>query len=122
MSVDAVTGDVNVSFYDTRNDPSGNRYQTDVYLSTSGNGGVTWGPNTRVSSVNSNEHDCNGVYPCAAINYGNQYGDYEGLVSFNGVSHPIWTDSRANTSASAGCRTGLAMKEVFTATVNKKGK
>jgi len=25
---------------------------------------------------------------------GNQYGDYEGIVAFGGVVHPIWTDGR----------------------------
>lgn len=118
MSVDSVTGDVNISFYDTRNDTTGSRYMTDIYLSQSTDGGVTFAsPNTRVSSVSSNEHDCGGVYPCSGINYGNQQGDYSGLVSFNGVSHPFWTDSRAQLNTLAGCRGNLAMEEVFTATV-----
>src|SRR5256714_11212945 len=81
MSVDPVTGDVNVSFYDTRNDLTGFRYMTDYYFTQSKDGGNSWrSPNTRVSTVSSNEHDCNGIYPCSAINYGNQQGDYEGLV------------------------------------------
>src|SRR6266849_1086810 len=40
MSVDSVTGDVNVAFYDTRNDLTGSRYQTDYYLARSSDGGV----------------------------------------------------------------------------------
>ncbi len=47
----------------------------------------------------------------------NQQGDYEGLVSYGGVSHPVWTDSRMQLSPLSGCRTGLAMEEVFTAVV-----
>jgi hypothetical protein len=118
MSVDPVTGDVNVSFYDTRNDTTGARYQTDTYFTQSQDGGGSWrSPNTRVSTVSSNEHDCNGVFPCSAINYGNQQGDYEGLVSFGGVSHPVWTDSRKQTAFAPGCRGNQAMEEVFTATV-----
>ena len=118
LSVDPTIGRVNISFYDTRNDTTGQRYMTDVYFTDSADG-VTWaGPNIRVSTVSSNEHDCNGVFPCSAIDYGNQYGDYTGLVSFGGVSHPVWTDSRRNQSATSGCRTGLAMEEVFTATVH----
>jgi hypothetical protein len=118
LSADPVTGDVNVAFYDTRNDTTGFRYMTDVYLSQSQNGGVSWrAPNTRVSSVSSNEHDCAGLFPCNAIDYGNQYGDYLGLVSQDGVSHPVWTDSRDNQTAAPGCRTNLLMEEVFTATV-----
>ncbi len=118
LSVDPITGEVNVSFYDTRNDATGFRYMTDVYFTRSGDGGATWlSPNLRVTDVSSNEHDCNGLFPCPGIDYGNQYGDYEGLVSFGGSSHPIWTDSRLQLQSSSGCRTNLTMEEVFTATI-----
>jgi hypothetical protein len=120
LSVDPVTGDVNVSFYDTRNDTTGSRYMTDVYFSQSTNGGVSWSlPNTRVSTVSSNEHDCAGTFPCSGIDYGNQQGDYEGLVSFGGLSHPIWTDSRFQLRSAAGCRTNLSMEEIFTAAIRR---
>jgi len=117
LAVDPVTGDVVVSFYDTRNDTTGERYETDVYLARSKNGGATFAPDIRVSTESSNEHDCNGLFPCSAINYGNQQGDYEGVASYGGVAHPIWTDSRQNTDPAPGCRTGMAMEEVFTAAV-----
>jgi hypothetical protein len=118
LSIDPVTGDVNVSFYDTRNDTTGARYMTDIYFTQLASGATSWlSPNVRVSSVSSNEHDCGGVYPCQAINYGNQQGDYAGLVSYGGTSHAIWTDSRDQLDALAGCRTGLAMEEVYTATI-----
>jgi hypothetical protein len=118
LSVDAVTGDVNLSFYDTRNDTTGSRFQTDVYFTQSSDSGATFlSPNVRVTTASSNEHDCNGLFPCPGIDYGNQYGDYEGLVSYGGVSHPIWTDSRRQLQASSGCSTDLLMEEVFTATV-----
>ena len=116
LSVDPTNGNVIVSFYDTRNDTTGSRFETDTYLARSVNGGATF-PNTRVTEVSSNEHDCDGVFPCAGINYGNQQGDYEGLVSFGGVSHPIWTDSRRQLETISGCRRNLAMEEVFTASV-----
>ncbi|MFN2598217.1 MAG: sialidase family protein, partial [Pyrinomonadaceae bacterium] len=77
MSVDPTSGDVFVSFYDTRNDWTGMGFGTDVYLSQSKDGGATWLPNVRVTSVGSNEHDCNGLFPCDGINYGTQQGDYE---------------------------------------------
>ncbi|MFL6374404.1 MAG: sialidase family protein, partial [Pyrinomonadaceae bacterium] len=116
MSVDPVTGDVNVSFYDTRNDTTGSRYMTDVYLAQSKDGGAGWSsPNIRVSGASSNEHDCGGVFPCSGINYGNQQGDYEGLVSYGGYSYPIWTDSRRQLDTVPGCSRGLAMEEVFSA-------
>ena len=118
LSVDPVTGNVNLSFYDTRNDTTGQRFMTDVYFTQSTDGGLTWrSPNTRVTTVRSNEHDCNGLFPCPGINYGNQQGDYEGLVSFGGLSHPIWTDSRRQLVPSSGCRTNLLMEEVFTAAI-----
>ena len=95
LAVDPLTGDVNLSFYDTRSDTTGLRLMTDTFFTQSVDGGVTFrSPNVRVSSVSSNEHDCNGLFPCPAIDYGNQQGDYEGLASRGGVSHPIWTDSR----------------------------
>lgn len=118
LSVDPTNGEVNVAFYDTRNDTTGARYQTDYYLAQSTDGGVTFpDPDTRVSTASSNEHDCNGIFPCQGINYGNQQGDYEGLVSFNGVSHPVWTDSRRQLDPSSGCRRPFLMEEVFTASV-----
>ena len=122
LSVDPVTGDVNVSFYDTRNDTTGQRFQTDVFFSQSRDGGKTFrSPNTRVTNALSNEHDCSGLFPCPGIEYFDQQGDYEGLVSFGGVSHPIWTDSREQLDPPS-CDipkrgTVTAMEEVFTATV-----
>ncbi|HEY6969502.1 MAG TPA: sialidase family protein [Candidatus Angelobacter sp.] len=122
LSVDPTNGDVNLSFYDTRNDTTGQRFQTDIYFTQSTDGAATFlSPNVRVTTASSNEHDCNGVFPCNAIDYGNQQGDYEGLVSFGGVSHPVWTDSRRNQQPSTGCSTDELMEEVFTATV-KTGK
>jgi hypothetical protein len=117
MSVDPVTGDVNISYYDTRNDTTGQRFMTDVFFTQSKDGGVTWQPDVRVTDVSSNEHDCAGVFPCQGIDYGNQQGDYEGLVSHGGVSHPIWTDSRHQLDPAKGCSRSLLMEEVFTATV-----
>ena len=117
LAVDPITGDVVVSFYDTRNDTTGQRFETDIYLARSKDGGATFAPDIRVSTESSNEHDCNGLFPCSAIDYGNQQGDYEGVASYGGVAHPIWTDSRQNTDPAPGCRTGMKMEEVFTATV-----
>jgi len=116
LSVDATTGEVTVSFYDTRNDTTGSRFMTDTYLARSSNGGATF-TNTRVSTESSNEHDCNGIFPCVGINYGNQQGDYEGLVTYSGIAHPIWTDSRNQLDPATGCRTNLLMEEVYTASV-----
>ncbi|HYS52395.1 MAG TPA: sialidase family protein [Thermoanaerobaculia bacterium] len=117
ISIDPTNGVVNISFYDTRNDTTGFRFMTDTYLSRSSNGGASFGANVRVSTESSNEHDCNGLFPCPSINYGNQQGDYEGLVAYGGVAHPIWTDSRRNQEPAPGCMTRGLMEEVFTASV-----
>jgi len=45
---------------------------------------------------------------------------YEYLAAYGGVSHPFWTDSRNQFDPFAGCRTGLAMEEVFTAIVTNR--
>jgi hypothetical protein len=79
--------------------------------------GILFAAYAGTPTSNSARFPCNGVFPCAGIDYGNQQGDYSGLVSFGGVSHPIWTDSRKNLVPSAGCRGNLTMEEVFTATV-----
>jgi hypothetical protein len=117
LSIDSVTGDVTASFYDTRNDTTGAHFMTDVFFARSTTGAASWLPNLRVTDVSSNEHDCNGIFPCPSIDYGNQYGDYEGLVSFGGFSHPIWTDSRRNQESTAACGPRGLMEEVFSATV-----
>ena len=114
LSVDPVTGDVTTSYYNATG------HVTDVLLSRSTDGAVSWLPDVKVTTQSSNEYDCGGLFPCPSINYGNQQGDYEGLVSFGGVSHPIWTDSRKNTERAGdpacGRGNGL-MEEVFTAAV-----
>ena len=48
---------------------------------------------------------------------GNQYGDYEGIVAFGGVVHPIWTDGRFDSTVDSA--TGqLIREEVFTAAIS----
>ncbi|TMA36790.1 MAG: hypothetical protein E6J82_19645 [Deltaproteobacteria bacterium] len=106
-----------IAFYDTRNDTTGQRYGTDFYLARSNDGAASFAADIRVSNATSNEHDCNGVFPCVGINYGNQQGDYAGVASYGGVAHPLWVDSRANLDPAPGCSRGIKMEEVFTATV-----
>ena len=118
LSIDPTTGDVFVAFSDTRNDTTGARYGFDEYLSVSLDGARSFAANTRVSNQTSNEHDCRGLYPCAGVNLGDQTGDYEGLVAYGGVAHPVWTDSRRNTETSPTC-SGDLMEEVFTAAVSQ---
>jgi hypothetical protein len=75
LSVDRATGQVVLSWYDTRRDPAGK--QTDVFLAvgTPTADGVRFGPNQRVTTAPSDESADN---PQAA----GSYGDYEGLVAW----------------------------------------
>ena len=84
LALDETTGDLMVVYYDTVNDPG--RLQTDVWMQTSSDGGVTWRPAVQVTSAESNETTA-GANP-------NQYGDYIGLTGYAGAYFACWTDSR----------------------------
>jgi hypothetical protein len=77
-------GSVNVIFYDRRNDPA--NYRMDLYFTQSLDGGLTFSPNERVTTVSSD--------PNAGLRAG-LIGEYNGLAALNaGRVHPIWTDTR----------------------------
>jgi hypothetical protein len=103
LAADPVTGDVDLSWYDTRLDPS--RQTVNVFFASSDDGGLTFSPNVRVTTARSNEEVGDN------INLGNQYGDYEGLDAYGGVAHPVWTDHRASLP-------DRLWEEVFTARVD----
>jgi hypothetical protein len=127
LSVDPVDGSVNISWYDTRNDPA--RRKTDVFYARSTDGGVTFAPNVRVTTKQTDEScpACEDLiaqtgFTASTISFCrqncdseifNQYGDYAGIASFGGVSHPIWTDRRTGERLN---------EEVFTATVSSKNR
>jgi hypothetical protein len=88
LSVDRVNGEVVLSWYDTRRD-SVNHEKTDVFLAvgTPTEDGVRFGPNRRITKEQSDESAAN---PQAR----GHYGDYEGIVAYAGVAHPVWSDDR----------------------------
>src|SRR4030095_3167531 len=74
MTIDRVTGYLYIVFYDRRNYSNN---QTDVYMATSTNGGVTW-INERISSS-----------PFTPSS-GTFFGDYNNISAHNGIVRPIW--------------------------------
>lgn len=101
LSVDPITGSINLSWNDARNDPAD--IKTDIYFSQSTNGGLSFAPNVKVTTAMTDESAFN---PCA--NASDQYGDYEGIVAYDRTVHPIWTDGRLD------CTLG---EEIFTAAI-----
>ncbi len=125
LSVDPVDGSVNISWYDTRNDPA--RRRTDIFFARSNDGGLTFSSNVRVTTQPTDESCpvCEELiaqtgFTSSTIRFCrqncdaeifNQYGDYTGIASFAGISHPVWTDRRTGERLN---------EEIFTAAVNAK--
>lgn len=99
LSVDPTDGSVSLSWDDTRNDPA--HMSTDIFYARSTDGGLSFSPNVRVTTAQTDE-------ACATCGV-RFYGDYQGIAAFGGVVHPVWTDRRASVSAFG--------EEVFTATI-----
>jgi len=110
LAADAVTGGVDLSWYDTRNDPD--NVKTDVFATSSSDGAASFAPDIRVTTAMSDESAAN---PCAQAH--DQYGDYEGIAAHGGSIHPVWTDARLDCAIDpdTGDQVG---EEVFTATIS----
>lgn len=100
MRVDDADGCIHISWHDTRNDLV-TRAKSDVYYTRSCDGGITFDPETKVSTEMTDESAA-GANP-------NQYGDYEGLAVLKGVAYPFWTDRRPSLLAGA--------EQIFTAKI-----
>jgi hypothetical protein len=103
LSVDASDGSLNVSFYDTRLDPT--HLSTNVFYARSTNAGLSFLPNVRVTDASTNE-------TCCGAQLGDQYGDYEGMSAVNGIVRPVWTDRRAAVQS--------LNEEVFSSTITTR--
>jgi hypothetical protein len=75
IAIDQVSGNLHVVFYDRRNYTDD---QTDVFLATSTDGGITWN-NERISEKP--------FTPEAHV----FFGDYNNISAHNGIVRPIWT-------------------------------
>lgn len=102
LAVDPSNGSINVAYYDTgTHGATATRYT----LARSTNGGKTYTA-TPIANAPTDESCC-----APSVNFGNQYGDYEGIAAFGGTVRPVWTDRRQ-----AVIDLGLR-EEVFTATL-----
>jgi hypothetical protein len=81
------SGQINISYFDRRNDPS--NFFIDTYLSRSDDGGASWRTDTRVTRAMSDPR----INPPidGAGNY--FYGDYQGLVADDRCAMPFWQDT-----------------------------
>ncbi len=78
-------GVVNVVFYDRRNDSL--NFLMDLYMAQSFDGGLTFEPNVRVTTVSSD--------PTAGSTRAGLIGEYVGLAAASADRvHPVWTDTR----------------------------
>ena len=86
MKADPRDGSIYVAYKDTRHDP--NRYATDVYMSRSADGGLSWEPSVRMSSAFGHARG------------GFQYGDYQGLAVLRRRALVAWSDYRTELAGS----------------------
>lgn len=87
MAVDPLDGSINIVWYDDRTDP--NRTDgtplVDLFFASSNDTGLSFSLNTRISTQSSNTN----------ADFSPQFfGDYNAIVAYAGVAHPLWTDSR----------------------------
>ncbi|HVA46390.1 MAG TPA: FG-GAP-like repeat-containing protein [Pirellulales bacterium] len=87
IAVDESTGNVGVSWYDTRNDPSNVKAQFFAAVSTQG--GKSFSTNIQVSPGSSNATDLG----LDSAGQRNQYNDYTGLAFAQNILYPLWADN-----------------------------
>jgi Abnormal spindle-like microcephaly-assoc'd, ASPM-SPD-2-Hydin len=84
LVLDQTDGKLVVVYYDTIGNPS--RVDTDIWMQTSPDNGVTWSAAVKITSAESDE--------ATATANANQYGDYIGVTGNAGSFFACWTDSR----------------------------
>jgi hypothetical protein len=91
-------------FYDHRNNP-GSNVLVDLYLAQSFDGGATWQPNIRLSSVSTDAS----LAPLTPTGY--MLGDYQGVAettNANVPAVPVWIDTRAGNPDPFIARIGIS--------------
>ncbi|MDO1449434.1 DUF5011 domain-containing protein [Rhodocytophaga aerolata] len=89
LDVDQITGQVVVVWYDARNDTD--NQQVELFLGVSNNGGASF-TNTLVSDNPSDQSTDN------ASRTSNNFLEYIGVASLNGVAFPVWADNSLDLS------------------------
>jgi hypothetical protein len=102
IALDQTTGQVGVSWYDTRNDKGQGlpndrdgkpNNEPEFYVAFSSSGGRCWGPNVQVSHVASSAI-LNPDGPGGAPSFSQfDFGDYTGATFDHGFYHPAWADN-----------------------------
>lgn len=90
VSVDSTNGNVEVAFYDQRDDAGGSLFN--LYLARSTNGGASFDENDRISSAGSDPRIQADVSGSNANAIG--IGDYIALAAVRDKAHMLWTDTR----------------------------
>jgi len=91
LSVDSSNGEIEIAFYDRRNDPGS--VLMNMYLARSTDGGASFGENTRISAASSDPRTQANVIGSNNSSIG--IGDYIGLVATRGTAHVMWADTRS---------------------------
>jgi hypothetical protein len=90
IAVDQGSGNVGVSWYDTRNDPENIKAQ--FFAAVSAEGGTKFSTNIQVSPGSSDATNP-GLSEDGKLN---QFGDYAGLAFFQNTLYPLWSDNSAD--------------------------
>jgi hypothetical protein len=88
LAVDPTTGGVSLEWRDARNDPQNQK--VDIYTATSADGGVTFGPNVKISD---NPSDSSG-----ATSNINDFLEYDGFAAYGGKTYFAWSDNSTRPS------------------------
>lgn len=116
IHLDNNSGRIYVSWYDSRNDPVNNN-KTDIYGTTSTNGGVSFEPDTRISNASFNP-DTMATVNLTDASY---IGDYFGTASSGSTSSiTAWMDNRTNVQSTKQSFVGYYPDFAMTTNVTNK--
>src|SRR5262249_50193616 len=107
IAVDQTTGNVAVTWYDTRNSDAANN-TTQVFGTASFDGGVTWCPNIQIST---------GTSDGSMADPGFDYGDYDTMDFNSGSFYRSWADNSNSTGDNPDGGLNPITLDIYTAKV-----